>query len=119
MNNMVNVIDTIAASTGIPAKVKGDKFLQYWYTQMEKDPFLRDVFEMMTEEEMKAQYGPDMEPNTGDEGQEEGEEEKKPPKKEEKQQEQPQEKQEVEEVQKQPTEGADTKEEEIIRNTFQ
>ena len=44
--------------------------------------------------------------------------EKKPQQKEEKQQEQPQEKQEVEEVQKQPTEGADTKEEEIIRNTF-
>ena len=52
--------------------------------------------ETMTEEEMKAQYGPDMDPNTGDEGQEEGEEEKKPQQKEEKQQEQPKKKQEVE-----------------------
>lgn len=118
MSSMVTVIDSVASSPNIPAKVHGENFLQYWYTEMEKNPFLRDIFKMMTPEEMKAQYGPDMEPDTGDGGQEEGEEEKKPQQKEEKQQEQPQEKQEVEEVQKQPTEGADTKEEEIIRSTF-
>ena len=124
ISNMVNVIDTIAGSPSIPAKIKGENFLKYWYTQMEKDPFLRSVFEMMTEEEMQAQYGPDMEPSTGDEGgnsEAEGEEQQVQPKqqKQEAPQKQPQQQQqEVEQVVKQPQE-AGTKEEEIIRNSFQ
>ena len=106
MSNAVNLIDGIAASPNIPAKVKGEQFLQYWYAELEKNPFLRSIFEPMTEEEMKKMYGQDGEPGTGDEGQEveSGE--------------QPQEKQEVEQVVKEPQE-ADTKEEEVIRNTFQ
>jgi len=122
MSNMVNVIDSIASSPNIPAKVKGDNFLQYWYTEMEKNPFLRDIFEKMTPEEMQAQYGPDMEPNTGDEAQgaeKGGEQPAEKPQKGEKQEVEPQQKQEVEQVVKEPQETADTKEEEVIRNTFQ
>ena len=123
MNSMVNVIDSVAASPNIPAKVKGQQFLQYWHTQFEKNPFIRDIFEMMSEEEMKRLYGPDMQPHTGDEGGAEGtqepqsgkEESAKPVEKE-----VPREKQEVEQIQKQePEEARDTREEEIIRNTFQ
>ena len=38
MNNMVNVIDGIASSPSIPAKVNGQKFLQYWYSELQKNP---------------------------------------------------------------------------------
>ena len=120
MSNMVQVIDSVSGSPNIPAKVKGKQFLQYWYSEMEKNPFLRDIFEEMTEEEMKAQYGPDMEPNTGDEGQPQdgGQQgaQQEGGKKAEGQPQQP--KQETEQVIKQP-QGTVTKEEEIIRNSFQ
>ena len=122
MSNAVNLIDGIAASPNIPVKVKGDNFLQYWSAELEKNPFLRSIFEKMTPEEMKAQYGPDMEPNTGDEAQgAEGEEQpaKKPQKGEKQEAEPQQEKVEQEVVQQEPQEAGDTKEEEIIRNTFQ
>jgi len=124
MGNAVNLIDGIAASPNIPAKVNGDNFLQYWYVELEKNPFLRSIFEKMTPEEMKAQYGPDMEPNTGDEakGAEEGGEQppEQPQKGEKEEVKEPAEaeKQEVEQIQKPDKEGV-TKEEEIIRNTFQ
>ena len=111
MSNMVGIIDNISASPNIPAKVKGDQFLQYWYSEMEKNPYLRDIFEPMTEEEMQQQYGPDMEPHTGDEGElQQQEQPQKQPKG------QPQ--QEMEQVVQQPPE-AGTKEEEILRNSFQ
>ena len=118
MSNAVNLIDGIAASPNIPAKVKGEQFMQYWYAELEKNPFLRSIFEKMTPEEMQAQYGSDMEPNTGDEAQgAEGEQQPaEQPQKGEKE-EAPQ--QEVEQVVKEPQEAGDTKEEEIIRNTFQ
>jgi hypothetical protein len=120
MSNAVNLIDGIAASPNIPVTVKGDNFLQYWYAELEKNPFLRSIFEKMTPEQMRAQYGPDETPNTGDEAQgaEEGGEQppQQPPAKKE---EAPQQKQEVEQVVKEPQEAGDTKEEEIIRNTFQ
>ena len=122
MSNMVQVIDSVSGSPNIPAKVNGQQFLQYWTTQFEKNPFLRNVFEMMTPEEMQQQYGPDMEPNTGDEGgqaPEEGgqERQEQPEGKGEKQQPQ-QGKQEVEQIVKQNPEGM-SKEEEVIRNSFQ
>lgn len=121
MNNMVNVIDGIAGSPSIPAKVNGDNFLQYWYAEMEKNPFLRSVFEPMTEEEMQQQYGPDT--DTDDEGKEqEGEEQPKETLKGEKK-EQPKEKVEQETVQEIPeqpnVQPAQTKQEETIRNIFQ
>lgn len=121
MGNMVQVIDSVASTPSIPAKVKGEQFLQYWYAEFEKNPFLRNVFEPMTEEEMKAQYGPDMEPDTGDEGQsQEGGQQGAQQEGEKKAEGQPQQpKQEVEQVIKQPAQGATTKEEEIIRNSFQ
>ena len=34
---------------------------------MSKDPHMRNVFDIMTEEEMQKFYGPDGVPNTGDE----------------------------------------------------
>lgn len=122
MSNAVNLIDGIAASPNIPAKVKGEQFMQYWYSELEKNPFLRSIFEKMTPEEMQAQFGADMEPNTGDEGQGgEGETKAEAPKKATQKQEEvpPQEpQQEVEQVIQQPQETG-TKEEEVIRNTFQ
>ena len=122
MSNAVNLIDGIAASPNIPVTVKGDNFLQYWYAELEKNPFLRSIFEKMTPEQIRAQFGPDETPNTGDEAQgaEEGGEQPpaKQPQKGEKQ-EAPQQKQEVEQVVKEPQEAGDTKEEEVIRNTFQ
>ena len=118
MSNAVNLIDGIAASPNIPAKVKGEQFMQYWYAELEKNPFLRSIFEPMTEEEMRNQYGSDMEPNTGDEGGQPAEGGEQPPAEKSTKKEEPQEKQEVEQVVKEPQE-ADTKEEEIIKNTFQ
>ena len=119
MSNMVQIIDSVSGSPNIPAKVQGKKFLQYWYAEMEKNPFLRDIFEEMTEEEMQAQYGPDMEPNTGDEGgnpeAEGGQPQEEAPKE---AQGKGQPKQEVEQVVKQNPEGM-SKEEEVIRNSFQ
>ena len=57
MQSMVSVIDTIASSPNIPAKVKGDQFLEYWRTQMEKDPHIRNMFEIMSQEEIQQMYG--------------------------------------------------------------
>ena len=72
MSSMLNVIETIAGSANIPAKVKGEEFIEYWRAQMEKDPHMRSMFEMMTEEEMRMKFGPDGMPGTGDEGQQPG-----------------------------------------------
>ena len=116
MSNMIGVIDNVAASPNIPAKVKGDQFLQYWYAELEKNPFLRDILEPMTEEEIKAmngfsQEGGEEQPVEQPKGKgEESQPQEEPPV------EQP--KQEVEQVIKQPQE-AGTKEEEILRNSFQ
>lgn len=116
MSNMIGVIDNVAASPNIPAKVKGDQFLQYWYAELEKNPFLRDILEPMTEEEMKAmngfsQEGSEEQPVEQPKGKgEESQPQEEPPV------EQP--KQEVEQIIKQPQE-AGTKEEEILRNSFQ
>lgn len=122
MSNMIQVIDSVAGSPSIPAKVKGDSFMQYWYTELEKNPFLRDILEPMTEEEMQAQYGPDMEPNTGDEGgQEQAEGEQQQPQQ--KQEQQAPQKQGAEQVakggQQPPQQQVMSKDEEMIRNSFQ
>lgn len=123
MSSMVTVIDTIASSPNIPAKVNGDEFLEYWKTQMEKDPHIRNIFEAMSEEEMRRLYGSDMKPGTGDEG--EGAAENQGGKAPEKsgegqaegegQQEKTEQKTEVVEEPAKP----DTKQEQIIRNSFQ
>ena len=57
MTNLVQVVEQIAGSPNIPAKVKGKTFLEYWRTKMEKDPYIRDVFEEIPEEEMQQMYG--------------------------------------------------------------
>ena len=120
MSNMVGIIDDIGASANIPAKVNGNKFLQYWYAEMEKNPFLRDILEPMTEEEMQMQYGDMMEPGMGDGQSQQGN--NQPPQQAPQQQRGPQPpqppQQEMEQVIKQPQE-AGTKEEEILRNSFQ
>ena len=120
MSNMIGVIDNVAASPSIPVKVKGDNFLQYWYTEMEKNPFLRDIFDKYTEEELKAQNGEtDEEGSEGGQGNAEQPVEaptkEQPVKKVVK--EEPQ-KQEVEQVVKPDQKGV-SQEEEVIRNTFQ
>ena len=122
MGNMVGIIDNVSNSPSIPAKVNGDKFLQYWYAEMEKNPFLRDIFDLMTEEEMKAQYGPDMEPDTGDEGgnpeAEGGQKQGETPEEVQGKGQPEQAKQQTEQIIKQNPEGM-SKEEEVIRNSFQ
>ena len=67
MSSMLNVIDGIAGSPNIPAKVRGEEFLEYWAAQMEKDPHMRNMFELMTDEEIQRMYGEDGMPGTGDE----------------------------------------------------
>ena len=118
MSSMVNVIDTIASSPNIPAKVNGDQFLEYWKAQMEKDPHIRNIFDILSEEEMKRLYGPDMTPGTGDEGEGAAEEQGQPQPKEQEEAPKEEEKQEVE-VKEEPQPRVDTKQEEIIRNNFQ
>lgn len=118
MSSMVNVIDTIASSPNIPAKVNGDQFLEYWKTQMEKDPHIRNIFDILSEEEMKRLYGPDMTPGTGDETGGAPEEGQTQPKQQEEAPKGEGEKQEVE-VKEEPQPRIDTKQEEIIRNSFQ
>lgn len=57
VGSLVNVIDTMAASPNIPLKVKGEKMLEFWKEQMDKEPHIRDMFELMTPEEQEAMYG--------------------------------------------------------------
>ena len=123
MSNAVNLIDGIAASPNIPVTVKGDNFLQYWYAELEKNPFLRSIFEKMTPEQMRAQYGPDN--GGGEEAPTDSQEQEVKQSKESNNSEKsksfeetPQQEQEVEQIQRPDQEGS-TKEEEIIRNTFQ
>ena len=56
MSSMVGVIDTIASSPNIPAKVKGDQFLEYWKTQMEKDPHIRNMFDTFRKQNVNFYY---------------------------------------------------------------
>ena len=121
MSSMMTVIDTMAGSPNFPVKVRGEKLVAYWKSKMDKDPYLREVFELMSEEEMKRFYGPDGIPNTGDETLEKDEEQSQT-----QQAEAPKEEIKTEQEQKQPdvktretSPEEDTKEEEIIRNSFQ
>jgi hypothetical protein len=123
MSSMVSVIDTIAASQNIPAKVVGKEFIEYWKIQMEKDPHIRNVLEEMSPEEMQQFYGPDGLPNTGDEtiGKEETEvETKESPEGAEENSEEPQQEEEVKSEVKtrKVSPNRDSKEEEEIRNNF-
>lgn len=121
MQSMVSVIDTVASSPNIPAKVKGEQFLEYWQTQMEKDPHIRNMFEIMSEEEIRQMQGiPDMDGQGVDaDGNTMPPPDKAPqeiqtvPNKGEQQAEAPQ----PQPVQQQPK--VETKQEEIIRNSFQ
>ena len=121
---MVSVIDTVASSPNIPAKVKGEQFLEYWRTQMEKDPHIREMFEIMSEEEIRQMQGiPDMDGQGVDaDGNAMPPPDQAPqeiqtvPNKGEQQQGQPEAPQ-PQQVQQQPK--VETKQEEIIRNSFQ
>lgn len=130
-SSMVEVIDTIASSPNIPVKVKGKFFLNWWQTQMEKNPEIRDMFELMSEEEMEKFYGPDGIPNTGDETlnksaeQDSSEQEEQQPKQERKEENSQKNNIEVnngdQEVEKtgETSREEDTQEESAIRNSFQ
>jgi len=121
MQSMVSVIDTVASSPNIPAKVKGEQFLEYWRTQMEKDPHIREMFEIMSEEEIRQMQGiPDMDGQGVDaDGNAMPPPDQAPqeiqtvPAKQQQQAEAPQ----PQPVQQQPK--VETKQEEIIRNSFQ
>ncbi len=122
MQSMVSVIDTVASSPNIPAKVKGEQFLEYWRTQMEKDPHIRNMFEIMSEEEIRQMQGiPDMDGQGADADgnampppdQAPQEIQTVPNKGEQQQAKSPQ----LQPVQQQPK--VETKQEEIIRNSFQ
>ena len=116
MSSMVSVIDSVAASPNIPVKVEAEEFLEYWKAQMEKDPHIRNIFTMLSEEERARMYGPDMVPNTGDEmggaPQEGGQQ---APAQQAPQGEQEEQKAPAQEEPQKPN----TKEEEVIRNSFQ
>ena len=122
MQSMVGVIDSIAASPNIPVKVKSENFLEFWRAEMEKNPHIRDMFEMMSEEERARLYGADLTPNTGDEGEgveQEGAQQQadEPPQE---VQTKPAPKEEEVKVEKvQPNDNVETKQEQVIRNTFQ
>ena len=119
MSSMVSVIDTVAASPNIPAKVNGDEFLEYWKAQMEKDPHIRNIFEILSEEEMQKLYGPDMTPGTGDEGEGAAENQGGEAPKQQEQAPQGEEEQKTV-VKEEPTEvEPNTKQEQVIRNSFQ
>ena len=121
MQSMVGVIDGIAASANIPVKVIGEEFLEYWKAEMEKNPHIRNIFEMLSDEERQRLYGPDMVPNTGDEN-EPVDQEGAPQQVDEPPQEvqtKPAKEEEVEVQKVQPNDNVNTKQEEVIRNSFQ
>ena len=125
ISSMVTVVDTIAASANIPAKIVGKEFIEYWKIQMEKDPHLRNILEEMTPEEMEQTYGPDQIPNTGDEpkglpNEVQNNQQQVPPEEAQQVPQQPQEEVETKtEVKSRNTSPkADTKEEEEIRSSF-
>ena len=55
MGNLVTVIDNVAASPNLPAKVQEDQFFELWKKQNNKYTEVRDIFRPLTEEE-KRQY---------------------------------------------------------------
>ena len=121
MQSMVGVIDTVASSPNIPAKVKGEQFLEYWRTQMEKDPHIREMFEIMSDEEIKQMQGI---PNPEDDGNAMPPPDEAPQEiqtipvkgdQQQKQAEAPQQQQ----VQQQVPQQNVSKQEEVIRNSFQ
>jgi hypothetical protein len=120
MQSMVSVIDTIASSPNIPAKVNGDQFLEYWRTQMEKDPHIRNMFDIMTEEELRQMQGiPADTPAGGGQGQGEAptEIQTQPVQQEEEGEEGNQQAEQVQSKQAQPQ--VDSKQEQVIKTTFQ
>ena len=119
MQSMVSVIDTIASSPNIPAKVKGDQFLEYWRTQMEKDPHIRNMFDIMTEEELRQMQGiPADIPAGGGQGQGEAPTEiQTQPVQQEEEGEGNQQAEQVQPKQAQPQ--VDSKQEQVIKTTFQ
>ena len=127
MSSMVQVIDTIAQSPHIPAKVNGDQFLEYWQSQMEKDPHIRNIFELMSPEEMERFYGPDGIPNTGDEtlkNDQQGNQEEQPQQRQGEEEMSPEQLEQLQQMQgsektPQTSPEQNTKDEEEIRNSFQ
>lgn len=109
MQSMVGVIDTIASSPNIRVKVNDDQFMEYWQTQMEKDPHIRNMFELMTEEEIQNMYANPEGDATAPAGNQE-----QPPQE---IQTQPAPKEEQQVQQAQP--HVDSQQEEVIKNTFQ
>lgn len=120
MQSMVGVIDTIAGSANIHVKAVGEQFLEYWKAQMEKDPHIRNIFELMTEEEIAQRqgFGDSNEPIPQDE-EPEGEEEEEVTTQEAPEEGDDEEEAVVKTKQKEPVEQEDSKQEQKIKNIFQ
>lgn len=108
VNNMLSVIDTVAASPNMNVKVNDDELLEYWSAEMEKDPHLRNIFTKMTDEEIEAaKWGPEGPPQEGQEEQQEVPQEGEPAEEEE------------EAPKKEAAPAPDTKAEQEIKQVFQ
>lgn len=123
MSSILNVVDTVASSPNIPTQVVGDEFLEYWKTQMDKDPHLRNIFRIMSQEEIDRMYGNpeqgEVPPNNGVDAQGEGQ-----PAPQQGQQEggeqQPQEEEKVtKEVVQKEVEAPDSQQEQAVKQLFQ
>jgi hypothetical protein len=51
VGSLVNVIDSITSSPDLPLRAKAQNLLELWKKQMAKQPFVRDVFEVIPESE--------------------------------------------------------------------
>ena len=53
VGRMLGVIESMASSAVLPAKVNGQLLIDYWKSQMHKDVYLRDAVTLMSETEQK------------------------------------------------------------------
>lgn len=63
MSGLLAVIDSIAGSPNIPIKVAPEQFVDMWHDQMRNNPPVRDMFKLMTPEEvdqLRADNGMDI-----------------------------------------------------------
>ena len=119
MNNILNTIDTIGASQNIPVEVVGDEFVEYWKTQMEKDPHLRNIFRLLTPEEIAQRYAAQNPQMAGENGgmDAQGEGQPAPQQQEDEQQEQPQ-KEVIKQETTEKVEAPDSQQEQAVKQLF-
>ena len=57
MSSLLNVVDSVAGSPNIQAKVATQMFLDMWRDQFRSNPSVRDIFDRQTAEDIKVQRG--------------------------------------------------------------